>query len=318
MAVLRLTAAIVVSVGLAAGALYLHTGWYGFNALIWRGPSWWSATSAIDPRLTPAMRLALGDATSVAVPGPFQWIEIAPGFAVAELPVLSAAEEVDRLYLARVDPVRYRIVVRSQPAATRDAADWMTQLGALLVINGSFYSRTGEAATPVVSGSAWLGPQNYPARHGAFISSPTYTGLRDLAGEDWRVLFAAAEDALVSYPLLVAPDGSSRAGGDPRWLASRSFVGEDMAGRIVFGTTRDGFFSLARFATFLRGSGLGLTKALNLDGGPLACQAIAAGGFRRDVCGQWELTTNDDGELRLLRWTHGHWPLPLVMAVLPR
>jgi hypothetical protein len=102
MAVSRLAAAFVLMFGVAAGALYLHTGWYGFNALLWRGPSWWSATGATDPRLPPAMRLALGEAVPEALPGPFQWLEIAPGFDVGELPVLSAGEEVDRVYLARV------------------------------------------------------------------------------------------------------------------------------------------------------------------------------------------------------------------------
>jgi hypothetical protein len=62
-----------------------------------------------------------------------------------------------------------------------------------------------------------------------------------------------------------------------------------------------------------------LKLALNLDGGPIACQAIALADFRRDVCGRWEMAS-DDGKLKVLTPVFGHrpWGLPIVLAVLPR
>jgi hypothetical protein len=57
---------------------------------------------------------------------------------------------------------------------------------------------------------------------------------------------------------------------------------------IEIGTTVDAFFSLGRLATFLRTASLGLKLALNLDGGPVACQGIALFGFHRESCGRFE------------------------------
>ena len=90
---------------------------------------------------------------------------------------------------------------------------------------------------------------------------------------------------------MIDADGLSRSKGDARWLANRSFVAQDETGRIVLGTTKDAFFSLDRLAAFLREAPLALKLALNLDGGPIACQAIALKDFKRDFCGQWEMAS---------------------------
>jgi len=47
----------------------------------------------------------------------------------------------------------------------------------------------------------------------------------------------------------------------------------------VIGTTRDAFFSLDRLADFLATAPLDLERALNLDGGPIACQSIRVGRY---------------------------------------
>jgi hypothetical protein len=143
--------------------------------------------------------------------------------------------------------------------------------------------------------------------------------VRDFASLDWHIALRGADDAMVSYPLLVARDGSSRVKGDPRWLANRSFVGEDHDGRIIVGTTADAFFSLERLAAFLRDAPLDLAVALNLDGGPVACQGIALNGYRRNTCGRWELSTRG-GRTELLTPVFGtvRWGMPIVLAVFPR
>ena len=92
---------------------------------------------------------------------------------------------------------------------------------------------------------------------------------------------------MVSYPLPLG-DGMSRVPKTSRWLANRSFVGEDESGRITIGTTADAFFSLDRLARFLLDAPLGLTVALNLDGGAVACQGISLNGYERKTHGRWE------------------------------
>ncbi|HEV3458068.1 MAG TPA: phosphodiester glycosidase family protein [Thermoanaerobaculia bacterium] len=296
--------------------IYCYAGTYGINVLLRRGTSVWLPIAADDQRISPAMRLALSEPAPAARAGQLEWRSVARGFEVAELPVIAAGSVVDQILLARIDPARYRFQVHNAPAGNREPADWLKALGAVLVINGSYFSRYGRPTTPVISHGQSLGPSNYDAQHGGFVANATSAAVVDLAREDWHQVFAGATHAMVSYPLLLAADGTRRAKGDRRWLANRSFVGQDGAGRVVLGTTRDGFFSLERFAAFLQRAPIGLRIALNLDGGPVACQGISIGDFHRDFCGKWE-TDVQDGQLRLLAPLIGRrrWGLPIVLAV---
>ncbi len=307
---------------LTAAALawaYAQAGLYGVTILLHRGGSYWVDVTPDDPRLSPAMRLALRDPVPPVRADAPAWRELAEGFEVAEMPVLAGAGEVDRLLLARIDPRHFRLVARGVPSGHREVQGWMRHLGAALVVNGSFYDRYGQPDTPMVSDGRRLGPAAYEARHGALVADAAGMRLVDLRGEDWRAVLAGARDGVVSWPLLLAEDGTTRAAGDPRWLANRSFLGQDRGGRIIIGTTADAFFSLRRFADFLRDAPLDLAMALNLDGGPVACQAISLAGYARDACGLWETQTVGD-RIRLLRWPFWwkRFGLPVVLAVVPR
>jgi hypothetical protein len=130
-----------------------------------------------------------------------------------------------------------------------------------------------------------LGPQDYRATHGLFRSGPAGTSLADLAGRDWQQVIGGADQAMVSYPLLLGADA---------------------------------YFSLGTVADFLPRTGLGLRLALDLDGGPVACQGVHVPGNQRRSCGEYELAVHDR-HLQLLRplvdrrWS-GLPDVPLVQA----
>jgi hypothetical protein len=295
---------------------YCYGGSYGINVVLRRGASIWLSISENDQRISNSMRMALREPPPAAVSGKLEWQPVADGFEVAELPVLADGSAVDQVLLARIDPALYRFHVHNTPAGNREPADWIDNLGAVFVINGSYFARDGTPETPLLSLGTFLGPAQYDARHGAFVASATSVAVVDLDRQDWRQAFRGATDAMVSYPLLIDAAGACRAKGDRRWLANRSFVGEDDSGHIVLGTTKDAFFSLDRFGAFLKQSPLRLRLALNLDGGPVACQGIRIGDFHRDFCGTWE-TAVHDGQLKLLSPLVGkrRWGLPIVLAV---
>jgi hypothetical protein len=309
---------LICTIVLAAAAfafIYLYAGARGFQILRRRGGTRWLQVTPNDAALSPAMRLGLQNEPPVATAGAFAWRALAPGLDVGELPVLAAGKEVDRILLTRVDPARFRIEVHNSPAGDKDLDGWMKELGAVLVINGSYYERDGKPSMPMICRGVRRGPRTYDAQNGAFVVRDRTAAIADLRSQPWQVAFKGAHDALLSYPLLLAPDGPHVAK-ETRWLANRSFVAQDRDGKIIFGTTRDAFFSLYRLASFLEHSPLQLTLALNLDGGPVACQAVALNGFKRDFCGTWEVQAEGE-KLRLLRPLigHGRWELPVVIAV---
>ena len=299
----------------AVGGVWAYAGVYGLHVLFRHGGTWWVPVGTDSARLSPSMRLALA-AAPVATPGALRWRTVDAGFDTADLPAVVDGHDVDHVLLARIDPARFRFEVRTAWKGDLGLDQWVSRLHPALVVNGSYSAQDGRPATPVLSDGSFLGPRTYDARGGAFVSSPGGTGVRNLAGVGWEAGFQGAQDAMVSFLLLVA-DGAAHVSRPSRWLANRSFVGQDGEGRVVIGPPPAAFFPLARFARFLVDAPLGLTVALNLDGGPVASQGISLNGFERRSYGRWEAKVEGD-RARLLMWPYGSVALPVVLAVFPR
>ncbi len=312
---IRHVALFIFASGLIAFTIWARAGAFGFHALARHGGTYWLPVDAKSAKLPPAMRMALAGEFSVTA-GKFSWFPVTTGFDTGELPVLADGREVDRIYLARIEPANFKFAVFNAPAGDTGLDDWMKKLGAALVVNGSYYAHDGRPDTPFLSEDRLLGPAQYDARAGAFISSASFTGIRNLSRQGWQDAFKGADNAMVSYPLLVA-DGATHVPKPSQWLANRSFIAQDKQGRIIIGTTRDAFFTLARLANFLRDAPLDIETALNLDGGPVASQAISLNGYRRTTYGQWELQM-DGGRGKLLTYPYGKTALPIVLAVFPK
>jgi hypothetical protein len=311
-----LSMAVAVTLALGVGWLALYYP-YVLHAFLHARGGYWVEVTRDDPGLSPSVQRALRDAPP-ASPGRLEWRTIRDGLEAGELAVVADGSEVDRIFLARIDPAKFRFEVRNEPSGDRDLDAWMTGLGAAVVINGSYYARDGAPATPVVSAGALLGPPDYDARAGAFVASAESAGIRDLARQGWRDAFKGARDAMVSYPVLVSEDGANRVVAS-QWLANRSFVGQDAEGNIILGTTADAFFSLERLAAFLRQAPLRLKLALNLDGGPIACQGISLDGFERRVCGKWEIQASAVRVTKLVCQRSCARPaMPIALAVFPK
>ncbi|WP_198420956.1 phosphodiester glycosidase family protein [Massilia atriviolacea] len=318
----RLMAFLALLLLAAAGVccyIWERNGAYGFNVLWRRGGSYWVDVTPDDPRLSPAMRAALTVPAPKARSGPMSWKEPETGFEVAELPVMVDDHEVDSILLTRIDPAQYRFVVRNAPAGDKGIDEWERAVPqARLIVNGSFFNLKGLPDTPFVSEGTVMGPSNYNARAGAFVAGQNGAGVTDLRDGNWQQALAGASNAMVSYPLLIGDDGQTHVKTDSRWLANRSFIAQDQQGRIVIGTTREAFFSLARLAQFLKESPLDLKVALNLDGGPVACQSVRLPGYNRKHYAMWQSQMEGE-QVRLLKWpmSEASWGMAIVLTVEP-
>jgi hypothetical protein len=264
-----------------------------------------------------AIKLGLSDPAPEGTAGPLVWTKAAEGFEIAWLDVMAGGSTVDGIALARIDPSRHRFAILQEPSGKKHLEDWMRDTGAELIVNASYYDRAGKPATPVVDQGVVSGPPDYQSQHGAFVVKASLGDIRDLRIDRWQDFFDHAEAGLVSYPLLLAPDGAKRTVAS-QWLANRSFIGVDSQGRVLAGTTQSAFFSLDRLAGFLKAAIPDLKSALNLDGGPVASQAIAVGNVRRKLHGRWELQAQN-GTGRLLPISvFMTAPMPIVIAVFKR
>lgn len=301
---------------MAAGVWFWTTySMYGVNVVLRRGGSYWLTMRTDDPRLSPAMRAALSVAPPKALPGTITWRTLDPGFEAGELPVLANGHEVDRILLARIDPRRYKFTVRNAPAGDKGIDAWEQALPrSVLIVNASYFDLKGMPDTPIVSDGTPLGPRTYDARSGAFVARTGQAQIVDLTGQTWQQAFRGTTNAVVSYPLLIGTDGKSHVLSKSRWLANRTFVGQTRDGDILIGTTRDAFFSLDRLAAFLIASPLDLKLALNLDGGPVACQSIRLGAYHRKFYAKWEAQVSGN-TVKLLASPWGQWAMPMALTV---
>jgi hypothetical protein len=260
------------------------------------------------------MRLALDPNSPPPQTAGFTWTTRADGLETAELAISADGHWVDRVALVRIDPGRYRFTVEWDGARPRTIDEWQSTLGAAVVMNGSYFSPDRSPQTPLRSHGRSFGPAEYQSQHAAFAGGD----IIDLRGRALPDAIAGFSDAMVSYPTLLDREGHVRVA-ESDWLASRSFVALDGAGRVLFGTTKTGYFSLQRLGEWLKHAPLDVRVALNLDGGPIASQAVAAPGYSRVVVGSAEI--NHGADVLRAFWQArrtDHWKLPIVVAAIPK
>ena len=315
-----LLAFVAIAAVIAIGWVWLQNGSYGLNVIARRGGSYWQPMKVSDARLSPAMRQALVTPPPAISSGNVTWRRLVEGYEVGELPVLANGKQVDVVLLNRIDPSRFQFTVRNVPGGDYNIDGWERKLhSSILIVNGSYYGLKGYPDTPVVMSGVRGGPSTYDAHAGAFVAKDGAAEIVDLRDRRWQNAVAPAANAMVSYPLLIGADGETHVFSQSRWLANRTFVGETRQGRIIIGTTREAFFTLDRFAAFLKQSPLDLKMALNLDGGPVACQSVRLGAFHRKFYARWEAQVSGD-QVKLLSWPfkNGTWAMPMVLTVEPR
>lgn len=201
------------------------------------------------------------------------WRILEAGLHRREIEVPANAERgSERLHIVRLVPSAFDIRIHYDPANPRTVSDWAAESGALLTVNGSYFSQENDRGFETIGllvsdGQRWGSP------------------LQDFAGmlavrEDGQVSvrwlrhrpYDAAEpltQALQSFPVLVKPGGimGFPADADDGTPARRTVVGQDSEGNLLFVLAPRGTMSLHELAVLLSEQGLGLDVALNLDGG---------------------------------------------------
>lgn len=194
------------------------------------------------------------------------WQPLRPGL---ERRILTLHDETERpyesLYLLRLEPDQFRFEIAYQPDAPKGLLEWQAASGALIVVNGGFFTEANEATgLMVVDGQA--SGTSYVDFGGMLAITEAGPEIR------WLVERPYTPDdslryALQSFPMLVKP------GGVPGYLdedgrpARRTVIGMDENGRFLIILTRRSRFTLSQLSTWLAASDLDLDLALNLDGG---------------------------------------------------
>ncbi len=171
----------------------------------------------------------------------------------------------ERLIVFRIDPAFFSFRVLYTPGIPRRVSEWGAGVGARLAFNAAFFDEKDVAVGLVVSDGKVFG-ESYEGFGGMFaVDAEDAPSLRSLAAQPY-VPGEPLAQAVQGFPMLIYPDGSTFANDDEK-RARRTAVGQDAAGRVYLVVAPHNAFTLAEFAAWLHDSDLGLTAALNLDGG---------------------------------------------------
>jgi hypothetical protein len=187
----------------------------------------------------------------------------------------------ERLSIVRLNPEHIRLRVVYDPISPRRVSAWRDALGALLVVNGSYFAPEGDGGHETVGLLVSDG-----RRWGTVLQS--HAGMLAVGGNgevSVRWLRHRPYDpgepltqAVQSFPVLVKPGGimGFPADADDGAPARRTVVAEDRLGNILFIVAPHGTLSLHEMAVFLTESNLDVDVALNLDGGSSTGMRIVA------------------------------------------
>ncbi len=240
------------------------------------------STNSIPPNTNTPLRPA------ITVP---DWVAVQPGVDYKQQAVtISTAEEV--FHLVRIDQTQAVAQVAVAETTPQSVSDWAAQLGANVVINGSYFDEQYQLVTRTK-----VDEQTY----GVLLSGPTGVVYLDNAEQLWRIIPWSGADitaatALQSYPVLLS-DGDIKFTTGSQASAQRTVIATDGEQRLYFIVAEYGVLSLAELAQALAKLDISNLTALNLDGGP------STGLF---VAGNEAVSFTDDSA-----------PVPSVLYILP-
>ena len=171
----------------------------------------------------------------------------------------------ESLYILRIDPALFRFDVGYHPGQPQSLQQWQTETGALIVVNGGFFTAENIATGAIVVNDHSSGT-SYRDFGGMLAITAEGPSLRWLPQEP----FSPTEGLLAglqSFPMLVLPGGQPGYPDEDGNRDRRTVIAQDGNGRMLLVLAIRGAFSLHRMSRFLVESDLNIDRALNLDGG---------------------------------------------------
>lgn len=237
-------------------------------------PTEQATTPTQHPTNAPATTQVIPTATNDATIPTTQWQEINQGLFHRVLPIDGTN---DLLYALRIDPTLYRFDVAYRPTEPISLPQWLDETGALIVLNGGFFTEA-YYATGLIIADGFATGLSYEFGGMVAIRDGELT-LRSLVDEPYDS--AEILDAgLQAFPMLVNRDGTAAFTKPSTNHARRTVIAQDKAGNILFILSNRPTFTLTQLSHFLANSDLELAIAFNLDGGPSSGLLIRDPEFR--------------------------------------
>ncbi len=254
------------------------------RCLLWLAAlSWLAACTGLQEALpaarpSPPAQAPLASPTLAFVPSPTPlasatpinpdtgWLTLRQGLEQRVLNLLAEdGELLEHMVILRLDPAHYRFDVAYRPGEPLSLARWQEETGALLVVNGGFFTEEQLATGLLIADGQTYGA-SYEGFGGMFAVTAEGPSLRWLAQQPYTP-GEPMQAALQAFPMLLTPGGAPGPSSDDGQRARRTVAAQDSAGRVLFMVAARGHFTLYQLSRYLQASDLELDTALNLDGG---------------------------------------------------
>lgn len=194
------------------------------------------------------------------------WLQLRPGLERRQINLISDEGRIrETFYILRLNPELLRFDVAYDPNTPKSLTDWQEETGALIVVNGGFFTDSNQATGLIIVDGHPSGV-SYEGFGGMFTITEAGPKLQWLMQQPYdpnETILAG----LQSFPMLVTPGGQMGFADEDGLPARRTAIARDTEGRILFLLAYTGSLTLQEFSRYLVESDLDLDVALNLDGG---------------------------------------------------
>lgn len=227
------------------------------------------------PNITPSLQITDPPATLASDPTvkPVDailpdtgWLQLRPGLERRQINLITREGGIrETFYLLRLDPELFRFDVAYDPGTPKSLTDWQKETGALVVVNGGFFTDSNQATGLIIVDGQPSGV-SYEGFGGMLAITETGPKLQWLMQQPYDPNETISA-GLQSFPMLVTPGGQMGFADEDGLPARRTAIAQDTKGRILFLLANTGTFTLHEFSRYLVESDFELDVALNLDGG---------------------------------------------------
>ena len=224
-------------------------------------------TLALQP--TPTLQVipspSPGHRVTLTPPPDSGWERLQPGLERRTIRLLNEnGRQTDQLYILRIDSIFYNFGIAYSPGQPKSLAAWQEETGAMIVVNGGFFTEEFLATGLIVvdgqaSGSSYVG------FGGMVTMRQGGVDVRSLVERPYTPT-ETFDYALQAFPMLVL-NGAPAYQNDDFDAARRTVMGVDEDGRLLLILSTWGSFTLTELSAYLAHADFGLVNALNLDGG---------------------------------------------------
>lgn len=254
--------------------------------------------------------------------GKTEWQTIAPGM---DLRVIAAGKTSSvgdsRLTVVRLDPNFWELVFagisRTGEASGRTAREWCKSHKLTAAINAGMFATDYKTHVGYLRSQGHVNSSHVNGYQSVAAFDPHGgSGLPrfrifdlDAPGVAMASILKNYDSVVQNLRLIQRPGRNCWPRQDKKWSAA--VLGEDDAGNILFIFCRTPF-SMYDLNHELLSSGIGLTAAQHLEGGPEAQLYLHAGDVEFEMFGSFETSFREDDE------NAAPWPIPNVLGVRPR